>query len=292
MNKSLVFILPNGSLGPAVKSYLRPEYVIPEPDRTGFCGKVNGIDFYQLDRRTIPSFVERGFGDAGLTGNDLLIESGVESLDVVCEVPFSRSSERPARWVLAWREHPSYFYLNPGVVVRIGCELPRFAEIVLEKVDFRFEIVPISGSEEQMVTSGLVDMVLVVTESGKSLRANGLDEIFIGSEEMCVSNPVIIAKPDLSDEKRERLSALSATLRAGVGAKSRVMVSCDVPSEVNLDELHLPASVAPTIVPIAKPNWNSCTVCIPLSSQGEVLVALEHIGAKGITVMAVSGYIA
>ena len=73
MKSFLKFILPNGSLGPAFRKYLEPEYVIPQPDRTGFCGTVNGIDFYQLDRRTIPRFLETEYFDAGITGSDLLL---------------------------------------------------------------------------------------------------------------------------------------------------------------------------------------------------------------------------
>lgn len=290
MKSVLKFILPNGSLGPAVRKYLEPEYIIPQPDRTGFCGTVNGVDFYQLDRRTIPRFLRESDFDAGLTGSDLLLESGVEGLEVICEVPFSRSSERPTRWVLA--ELRGAAPLQYGQTAQIGCELPRFGKIIMERSDlnFPFDIVTISGSEEQQVDHGLLRMVLVVTESGDSLTDNRL-QIIPGCEEMFISNPVIIARPDLSDEKREKLHELSATLRAGVGARSRIMVLCDLPSQTNLEELHLPSSVAPTCVDITK-EWKSFVICTPLSDQGRVLVSLERAGAKGIVVQSVQGYIA
>ncbi|OGJ64409.1 hypothetical protein A3C37_01445 [Candidatus Peribacteria bacterium RIFCSPHIGHO2_02_FULL_53_20] len=288
MKSFLKFILPNGSLGPAFRKYLEPEYVIPQPDRTGFCGTVNGIDFYQLDRRTIPRFLETEYFDAGITGSDLLLESGVECMDVICEVPFSRASERPTRWVLAKLKD----FVRPGPrQVRIGCELLRFAAIILERanLDFAYDIVPISGSEEQQVKFHVLDMVFVVTESGSSIDANLLD-IIPGCEEMFVSVPMIIARRDISDEAREKLYELSATLRSSVGARSRIMVLCDLPSQINLEELHLPSSVTPTIVEITK-EWKSFVICIPLTDQGRVLVLLERNGAKGIVVQSVQGYL-
>ncbi len=288
--KRVKFILPNGSLGPAFRKYLEPEYVIPQPDRTGFCGTVNGIDFYQLDRRTIPRFLQMADFDAGLTGSDLLLESGVEGLEVICEVPFSRSSERPTRWVLA--EPMGSVPWQYGQTVQIGCELPRFGRIIMERSNpgFLFDIVTISGSEEPQVDHGLLRMVLVVTESGDSLRENGL-QIIPGCQEMFISNPVIIAPPGLSDDAREKLAALSATLRCGVGARSHVMILCDLPNRTDVERLHLPSSVAPTTGHLIKEGWYSCAVCIPLSDQGRVLVSLERAGAKGIVVQSVQGYL-
>lgn len=288
--KKLTIILPNGSLGPAVRKYLEPEYIIPQPHRTGCCGTVNGVEFYQLDRRTIPQFLQTPHFDAGITGSDLLLESGVEGLEVICEVPFSRASERPTYWVLA--KLKDFIRRESGKRVRIGCELPRFGGIILERahLDFPYDIVPISGSEEPQVKFDLLDMVLVVTESGKSIDENRLD-IIPGCEEMFVSVPVIIARRGISDEARETLHELSATLRAGVGARSRIMIVCDLPDQTDLQALHLPSSVAPTVGDVVAEGWNSYAVCIPLSEQGRVLVVLERAGAKGIVVQSVQGYL-
>lgn len=285
----LRFIIPTGSLADAVRTYLRlAGYDVPMPDRRGFCGVVNGVEFWQLDRRTIPKFLATGKYDAGITGRDLLIESGVRNLDEYCALNFSRSSEQPTRWVLAKRAD-KHFPSHRRVT--IGCELPRFAAHILQDKDFGYRIVPISGSEEQCVRDGIVDMILVVTESGSSLTANSLD-IVPGCECLFESTPVIVARPTLDDQDRCDLLSLAAALRSTVGAKRRVMVFFDIKNSVDLEALELPCSVAPTVTSLTDDQWRSCTVCIPISEQGRVLVQLESAGARGIVVIAVQGYIA
>src|SRR3989338_8135362 len=192
----LRFIIPTGSLADAVRTYLRiAGYDVLLPSRSGLCGVVNGVEFWQLDRRTVPKFLEQADYHAGITGSDLLLDNSLGKLDLeqICALKFSRSSEQPTRWVLAKRAGEIFPQEHE---VFIGCELPKFAKHMLRGMKFRYHIVQISGSEEQCVREGIVDMILVVTETGSSLKANGL-EIVPGCECLFESTPVIIARPDL-----------------------------------------------------------------------------------------------
>ena len=284
----LKFILPTGSLADAVRSYLtQAGYCVPQPDRRGFCGMSNGVEFHQLDRRTVPAFLATGKYHAGITGRDLWVASEVQGLREVCALSFSRGSEKPTRWVLAQNVDVSF---ASDYVRRIGCELPTFARKILGDREFRYEIVQISGSEEQCVRDGLVDMVVVMTESGSSLKANGL-EIVQRCESLFESTPVILANPDLPEEESALLSAVSASLRAVVGAKKRVMIACNLPSSVGVTQLQLPAEISPTICPLADASWVSCTVCVPIEKQGEVIVQLEKQEARGIVIQNVQGFV-
>lgn len=283
------FIIPTGSLADAVRMYLRlAGYEVPLPDRRGFCGIVNGIEFWQLDRRTVPQFLKTGKYDAGITGRDLLIASRVKGLEEICTLNFSRFSEQPTRWVLAKRAGTNF---PSNRRVTIGCELPYFAEHILRDKQFGYSVVPMSGSEEQCVRDGIVDMIMVVTETGTSLKANGL-EIVKDCECLFESTPAIVARPNLDIHIRHDLVSLSAALRSTVGAKRHVMVFFDIKSSVRFEALQLPSVVAPTVVSLTDERWCSCTICIPISEQGRVLAQLEDAGARGIVVMAVQGYIA
>ncbi len=287
----LRFLLPTGSLADAVRSNLKAAgYDVSQPDRRGFCGICNGIEFHQLDRRTIPKFLETGLYDAGITGRDLLIASGVRGLTEVCALSFSRSSDEPTRWVLAKRKD---WQPIDGKETVIGCELPHFAEEILAsvKLPFAYRIRPIYGSEEQCVRDGIVDMVLVITETGSSITANNL-EILSGCEALFESTPVIMKCSSLGRYAECQLEALSAALRSALGAKRMVMVVFNLSRSIEIASLILPSVIAPTVSSLLDHDWYSCTICIPLVEQGRVLTLLENAGARGITVLPVQGYIA
>lgn len=288
----LRFVLPTGSLADPVRSYLKiAGYDFRQPDRRGCCGVAHGVEFWQLDRRSIPWFLQTGNYDAGITGRDLLIASGVQGLEVICSLQFSRSSEQPTRWVLTkranWQPDP-----DPDAVVRIGCELPSFAENMLAErhLPFPFRVVQIHGSEEMCVREGIVDLALIVTETGSSIAANGL-EVVPDFESLFESTPVIVINPICSSNHPD-LRALTAALQSVVGAAQRRMIVFDLPRSVNLQSLQLPAVVSPTKNSLVDDAWCAYTINIAIEQLGMVLVVLEDAGARGITVLNVQGYIA
>ncbi|MDD4319759.1 MAG: phosphoribosyl-AMP cyclohydrolase [Candidatus Peribacteraceae bacterium] len=290
-SEKLRFVLPNGSLWERLVMFLSlAGFSISKPDRTGFCGTVNGVEFFQFDRRMVPQFVATSCRcDAGITGKDLLLASGVEELREIAPLCFSRASDQPTRWVLAKRKER---VLQQGDEVVIGCELPELARKILDPVPlpFTYRIVKIEGSEEPCVLWNIVDMVLVVTETGGSLRACGL-EIVQGCDCLLESTPVILARRYLPPEKEETLQRLSLALQAVIGTQQYVMVAFDIPSDVDLERLPLPASVAPTVSPSTDKNWNVCEICLPRPQFGAILLLLKKVGAKGIVMRNIEGYL-
>lgn len=304
--KTIRFVIPNGSLSTKLIQYLEiAGYHINSPDRCGFCGKVNGIEFYQLDRRMVPLFLENGF-EAGITGYDLFLASGVKNLLSVAELTFARKTEQSSRWVLVRRKGITKI---PGTI-KIACELPDLARILIEKVEENSlqseltgddsylmlkirkgysKFIRIDGSEEQVVSSGLADMALLVTETGTSINANGL-EIFPGCENLLVSTPRVLSRSDLEVDQNEKLQALVCALQAVIGAKTYVMVSFDIGMEVEIEKLNLPSSVAPTVSPLTDPEWKAGEICIPRSDFGEVTRKLRKAGAKSIGMRDIQGY--
>ena len=128
-------------------------------------------------------------------------------------------------------------------------------------------MIRIDGSEEMCVKYGVADAVLVVTETGRSIRENGL-EILPGCDSLLVSKPEIRALPHLPAAKEESLQALSLALQAVVSGQAFITVAFDIPAAVDLSALRLPASVAPTVSPLTDPLWNACEICIPRSLFG------------------------
>jgi ATP phosphoribosyltransferase len=295
VSEKLRFAVPNGSLWERLCMHLATAgYPLRPPDRTGLCGESAGIQFHQLDRRMIPAFMQTGAFHAGLTGLDLWENSGLhDGLRVVDQFSFSRTTDQPSRWVLARRKDVPLAGDGKDRPVKVACELPRLAEILLKQAGLPADcqVIRIDGSEEMCVKHGIADAVLVVTETGRSIRENGL-EILPGCDSLLVSRPEIRALPDLADSHEEALQALSFALQAVVSAQAYITVSFDIPAAVDLDALHLPASVAPTVAPLTDPAWKACEICIPRAVFGPTLVRLKRAGARGIVMNDTQGYLA
>jgi len=288
---TLRMVIPNGSLSEPLGRYLGVAgYPVGKPDRTGFCGEANGIAFFQLDRRMVPSFVASGVFDAGITGYDLWIASGAKGLKSVAELCFSRATNQPTRWVLARRKGKR---IPRGSTVRVACELPVLGRALLKRtcLPWRCRFVRVDGSEEQSVSCGLADLVLVVTETGKSLEANGLT-IVPGCEKLLTSTPRVLVRRDLRTPQEDALTGLSLALQAVVGAQAYVMVAFDLPAAVDISALSLPSSVAPTVCSLLPPStWKACDICIPRTEFGPLLPRLKSAGARAIVLREVQGYL-
>jgi phosphoribosyl-AMP cyclohydrolase len=285
--ENLKFLLPNGSLSERLQMYLRRAgFTIAAPDRRGYCGTSGGIEFYQLDRRMVPRFIASGTFDAGITGQDLYLESDTV-LQEIAELPFARASDGPSRWVLARKAG----WIDDGSPVRIACELPRFAALALAqaKLPFRYEILRIDGSEEACVTRGLADMVLVVTESGRSLEANKLD-IVPGCDCLFRSVPAIYARA-IELSKRTLLAGLQWALLSVIGDERRAMVTFNIRTGIDLATLALPADKAPSVFPLADPAWQAVAVCIRADEYAGVLAKIKIAGAQGIVYQEIQGHL-
>jgi ATP phosphoribosyltransferase-like protein len=269
-------------------------YPVCEPDRSGFCGKTGNVEFFQFDRRMIPYFLNVGF-HAGITGKDIWIDSCEDELLSVGTLNFSRSLDKPSRWVLIKRKDVRLEDIERPV--RIGCELPGLLGYVFRpfcpniQINLGSYVVRrIEGSEEQCVVHGIVDLALVVTDTGESISANNL-EIIPKCEELFVSTPCILSRKDVCPELKEELEALTCALKAVVGAQSNVLVVFDIPSDVDLDKLGLPFSVAPTVAPLTDVSWKSVSICIPREQFGHVARKIKFAGGKSIELQNFQGHL-
>ncbi|MFA7681844.1 MAG: phosphoribosyl-AMP cyclohydrolase, partial [Candidatus Peribacteraceae bacterium] len=284
---NLRFVLPTGSLGPRTRSLLKEVgYVLCEPDRRGYCGTSGGADFFQRDRRMVSLQVASTF-DAGITGKDLVIASGVKDLRSVADLSFSRKTNNPTRWVLISKEKR----IPENGCIRVGCEYPLLAEELLRQrgIACNFTTIAIEGNEEQAIADGLCDFVLVVTETGGSIERAGLS-VIEGFDNLLVSTPQIIAKPELCEEKERALQKLSVALQAALAADERVMVKANVKADV-LKSIMLPASDVPTVTPLSSGGLVAVEVCVPSASIAETLFILREAGATAIAVQDLKGFL-
>ncbi|MBP9850106.1 MAG: phosphoribosyl-AMP cyclohydrolase [Candidatus Peribacteraceae bacterium] len=285
-SERLRVLVPTGSLSAKMKTYLGTVgYRMKDRDRKGYCGTVGNIDFFERDRRMIPSLLGEYF-DVGITGKDLVMASGIQGLRTIAELPFSRASDKPTRWVLAALED-----VRTMKRIRVGCELPGLAAMLLSSISGfpALDIVRIEGSEETAIKDGLCDAVLVVTESGESLTLNGL-RIVEGADNLLLSYPEIVAVSSLSPARELLLTQLSAALEAAVGAESHVLITFDILQQ-DLEGLVLPAAVSPTVSQLRNNEWVAVQICVPRLNIGSMLAEVRRSGGKAIAVVGLVGWL-
>src|SRR5947209_5239659 len=136
----------------------------------------------------VPTYVEAGAADIGITGKDVLMEQAEREVYELIDLSYGR-----CRMVLASvaGEDRAAEALRRLGVVRIATKYPRIASAHFEQTGRQAEIVEVKGSVELAPLTGLVEAIVDLTATGTTLRENGLEI----REEIAVSTARLIANP-------------------------------------------------------------------------------------------------
>jgi len=163
-----------------------------------------------LRAQDIPEFVADGASDVGVTGGDLVLESG-RALDELLDLCFGR-----CRLVVAARHDSAFGSLLDLVPnTRVATAFPRLTRAFFERASRPVQIVPVSGAAEIAPHIGIADVVVDLTSTGSTLRVNGLRELetILESSARLVGAPGV-AKGPHAREIEDLVGALSSVLRA------------------------------------------------------------------------------
>jgi ATP phosphoribosyltransferase len=225
-------------------------------------------------------YVENGTFDVGLTGKDWIMENDSDVL-VVADLIYSKVSQRPARWVLAVPLDSPVHELKDLAGKKISTELVNFTKryFAAQGVDVNIEFS--WGATEAKVISGLCDAIVEVTETGATIRANGLRIV----KELMQSNTQLIVNKHAWENgwKREKIEQITLLLQGALRAEDLVALKLNV-SEANLKEVIeiLPSLNAPTIAHLYKSDWLSVETVIAKNVVRELIPKLIKRGAEGI----------
>ena len=250
------------------------------------------VDDPRIDRvrflrpQEIPSYVEEGLFDFGITGRDWITETGAE-VTSLGELQYSRATADPVRVVLAvpasvsWQ---SVSDLPDGV--RISTELPALTRRYLETHGVKAVIVPSYGATEAKVPD-IVDAIVDLTETGSSLRRNGLrilDTLLTSYTEL-VANPVAHGDP----EKRGAMEDIALLLRGAIRARGNVLLKLNVAAGqlAAVTEI-LPAMSSPTITSLARGDMNAVEAVVPKRGVNTLIPALKAAGGRDILELPIS----
>jgi ATP phosphoribosyltransferase len=239
-----------------------------------------------LRPQEIPSYLERGLFDAGITGRDW-IEETEASVVSLGELQYSKATSRPVRVVLAVQNGaPWQSVADLPAGVRISTEFPSLTRRFLDAHGVKAVVVPSYGATEAKVPD-IVDAIVDLTETGSSLRRNGLRVL----DTVVTSYTELVANQEsYADEaKRAAMEDIALLLRGAIKARGRVLLKLNVPSaQLQAVTAMLPAMSSPTITTLAHSEMNAVETVVPKQGVNTLIPALKAAGAHDILEIPIS----
>ncbi|MBX3118093.1 MAG: ATP phosphoribosyltransferase [Fimbriimonadaceae bacterium] len=232
-----------------------------------------------LRPQEIPTYVEDGVIDAGLTGHDWITDCGAD-VHEICELRYSKLTDNPIRIVLAVHQESHFEKLEHLAGKRIATEYVRLAERAFKDRGITADIEFSWGACEVKVPQ-LVDAIVVNTETGSSLRAHNLRII----ETLLTSTTRFVAGKHAwaDDWKRTKLESMAILLTGAMNASRLVGLKMNIPVEKKDEVLGLlPAIQNPTLSPLADAQWFAAEVILSEKEVRELIPALKRAGATGL----------
>lgn len=273
--------IPKGSLQEAtLQLFSQAGLQIHTTSRSYFAATADPeIECMLIRAQEMARYVEHGALDAGLTGYDWVVESGLE-VESVADLVYAKQSREKVRWVLAVPEDSRFQRPADLSGCTIATELVNVTKKYFQdrNIDVRVEF---SWGATEIKPPTLADAIVEVTETGSSLRANHLRIL----ETLLESNTQIIANKAAwaNCEKRRKIENLALMLRGAMEAKERVGLMLNVRKD-DLDAVLgvLPALKRPTISTLSDPEWLAVNTVIEAATAWDVIPRLKQANAQGI----------
>jgi ATP phosphoribosyltransferase len=227
----------------------------------------------------IPEFVADGAAQLGVTGADLVAESG-RDVETLLDLGFGRCRLAVAVPEQSPVQKPTD--VCPGT--RVATSFPRLTRKFFEAVGVSVEIAPVSGAAEVAPHLGVADVIVDLVSTGSTLRVNGLREVatVLESSARVIGRPRDAVLPEVRAQIDELLGALDSVLRA---AQKRYLMA-NVP-RARLDEVRqvIPGMNGPTIVEVLDGgSWVAAHAVVDERRIYQVIAKLKALGAEGILV--------
>jgi ATP phosphoribosyltransferase len=271
----LKIAVPNkGSLSDAAQQMLSEagyrqrkgrELVLDDPE--------NGVEFFYLRPRDIAVYVGEGTLDVGITGRDLLLDSGAPAREVM-PLGFGESRFRFAAATGTVRDLASLEGL------RIATSYPGVVRRHLAEHGVSAHVVRLDGAVETAVRLGVADVIADVVSTGTTLRQAGLE---IVGDVILESEAVLVAREGAAEPLG--MDVFMRRLQGVIVARTYVMMDYDIQVEHAEDAVKLtPGFESPTVSPLHREGWVAVRSMVPRVQAQRVMDDLWGIGARAILV--------
>lgn len=232
-----------------------------------------------LRAQEIPRYVETDL-DCGITGKDWILENGSKVIEVD-ELVYAKQSLKQVRWVVAVPKDSSIRRLRDLNGKQIATELVNVTKRFLKTHKIKADVEFSWGATEVKVAQGLVEAIVELTETGRSLKVNKLREIAT----VCESTTKFIAnRRSWKDTwKRRKMEQIVLLLKGAIVAEEKVGLKMNVKkSDLKKVTDLLPALKEPTISGLSKGDWFAVETVIDEKVVRTLIPKLEKVGAQGI----------
>ncbi|PAU67335.1 ATP phosphoribosyltransferase [Bifidobacterium criceti] len=246
------------------------QLVVEDPD--------NDVELFYLRPLDIAVYVGRGTIDVGITGHDLLLNSGTDAQEVM-DLGFGASTFR-----FAAPQESDIRTLADIDGKRVATSFDKLVHDYLTGHGITAETIHLDGAVESSVQLGVADLIADVVSTGTTLRNAGL-RIF--GDPIVHSEAVLIRSPRL-DADDERLERLERRLQGVLTAKRYVLMDFDIPVDRISAAVDItPGFESPTISPLHDKQWSAVRVMVPKDKVNRLMDELYEVGARGIIVTAI-----
>jgi ATP phosphoribosyltransferase len=273
--------LPKGSLQEAsLQLFRRAGYEISVNSRSYFPSiDDEEIECMLIRAQEMARYVEDGILDAGLTGKDWILENEANVIEVA-DLVYAKQTFGKVRWVLAVPEKSPFQSVKDLQGKIIATELVGVTRRYLERNQVKAKV-EFSWGATEVKPPVLADAIVEVTETGSSLRANGLRIV----ETVLESNTKFIAHPGAWEDpwKRGKIETLIMLLQGAIEAAGKVGLMLNVRRD-DLEKVLavLPALKRPTISALSDSDWVAVNTVIEEKTVREIIPRLKAAKAQGI----------
>ncbi|WP_433325425.1 ATP phosphoribosyltransferase [Spirillospora sp. CA-294931] len=286
----LSLVLPKGSLEKAtVQLFDAADLTVR---RTSDRDYRASIDDPRIDRvrvlrpQEIPTYLEQGLFDLGITGRDWITETDSDVVSLG-ELQYSKATANPVRVIMAvpndapWQKVSE---LPKGV--RISTEFPAMTKRFLDKHGVEAKVVPSYGATEAKVPD-IVDVIVDLTETGSSLRKNGLRIL----DTLLTSYTELVANRESYQdaEKRAAMEDIALLLQGAIRARGNVLLKLNV-AQADLRAVLdiMPSMSSPTVTSLAGGDHNAVESVVAKRGVNTLIPALKAAGAHDILEIPIS----
>ncbi len=233
----------------------------------------NDVEFFYLRPRDIALYVGEGTLDIGITGRDLLLDSGAKAEEVLT-LGFGKSRFR--------------FAARPGTVgtvedlsgKRIATSYDGVVRRFLEEQGVDATVTRLDGAVETSIQLGVADVIADVVETGSTLRQAGLEVVL---DTILESEAVLVTRAGA--ETPAGFDVFQRRIEGVLVARSYVMMDYDIRTErVEKAVALTPGIESPTVSPLHREGWVAVRSMVPREGAQRLMDALWEIGARGILV--------
>lgn len=282
MEKVLKFGIPKGSLERATIELFEKAGWSIEVHHRSYFPQVDDPELNLVICRPqeMSKYIEKGILDAGITGKDWILENDSKVV-VIADLIYSKTSKRPAKWVVAVKEDSKIENLEDLRNKKISTELVNYTKKFFLERNIPVEVSYSWGATEAKVVQGLCDAIVEITETGTTIRAHGLKIIY----ELLTTYPQLIANEKAWGDpwKRRKITQIATLLKGALNAHKKVGLKMNVP-EKSLEQVVkiLPSITAPTISQLYQKGWYALEVVVSEKEVRELVPLLLELGVEGI----------